>query len=229
MARPLQKVKNDLIYYSARVLIFIFPRLPYSLVSRLGGWFGALVFNLVQGERRKTLNSIRTAFGEGLSEEQAHRLALDTWKNIGRNLFQVVHWTGWTREAITAQVARANGLENAQKAVARGRGGFVVTAHLGNWELLGGYLGQKYRGSALAQKLYDPRFDEIVNRFRREKLGATRMIMRGRALKGMLEALRDNQLILVLCDQDVRQDAGVFVPFFGKPAWTQSGVARIAR
>ena len=34
-------------------------------------------------------------------------------------------------------------------------------------------------------------------------------------------------MVIALVDQDTGKD-GVFVPFFGKSAWTQSGVARIA-
>jgi Kdo2-lipid IVA lauroyltransferase/acyltransferase len=208
--------------------MFLIARLPYGLASRMGGWFGVLVFKLARGERRKTLNSIRTAFPKELNEEQAYQLALNNWENVGRGLFQLIHWSGWTKEEIAAQVARVSGLENADRALARGKGLFVVTAHLGNWELLGGYLGRIYRGTAVAQKLYDPRFDEILNRFRLEKLGAPPLIKPGLALRGVLEALRGNQAVLAHCDLDARQD-GVFVPFFGKLAWTQSGVARIAQ
>ncbi|HUO58701.1 MAG TPA: lysophospholipid acyltransferase family protein [bacterium] len=228
MASPLQKIKNDLIYYSARCLMFFIIHTPNSLVAPFGRLFGTLVYNLAGGERRKTIESIRTAFPKGFDDAQVGRLAQKVWSNLGRNLFEVVHWMGWSRERIVAQVARVRGLEHMDKAMASGRGLFVVTGHLGNWELLGGYLGTKYKGSALAQKLYDPRFDELVNHFRREKLGATSMIKRGVALRGILEALKEKRFLLALVDQDTGQD-GVFVSFFGKPAWTQSGVARIAR
>jgi len=208
--------------------MFFIAHIPHGLASFLGLCFGGLVFRLAGGERRKTLQNIRIAYEGRLSEPEVRSQGLRTWKNLGRNLFEVIHWTRWAREKITSQVVRSHGLENVEKAATRGKGFFVVTAHLGNWELLGGYLGQRHQGSALAQKLYDPRFDEIVNRFRHEKLGAIQMIKRGLALRGVLEALKEKQFILALCDQDTGQD-GVFVPFFGKSAWTQSGVARIAR
>ena len=225
MAKP--KFKHHLIYYCARVLMFFLGVLPYPLVSRLGRSFGALLFQVAGGEKRKTLRSIRTAYPKGLSDEEAERLALRVWVNLGRNLFELIHWMGWPRERILSQVARHRGLENIDKVLPRGKGFFVVTAHLGNWELLGGFLRSRYEGSALAQKMYDPRFDELMTRFREEKLGGS-MIKRGLALRGILEALKKNHGILALCDQDTGQD-GVFVPFYGKPAWTQSGVARIAR
>lgn len=227
MAKPRQKLKNHLIYYAARALMFALLWLPYSWVSALGRLFGALVFRLAGGERRKTLASLQVAF-PGMGETERQKLALSAWKNIGRNLFEIVHWRGWSREKILAQIARVDGWENVDKAFQRGKGVFLVTGHLGNWELLGGHLCSRYKTSGVAQELYDPRFDEIINRFRVEKLGGTSMIKRGMALRGILESLQDKQAILVLCDQDTGQD-GVFVPFFGKMAWTQSGVARIAQ
>ncbi len=227
MARPLQKFKNNLIYCSARVLMVLLAWLPYSWVSCLGRGFGGLVFNLAGGERRKTLESLHTAYPDW-GDKEAINLAQASWRNLGQNLFEVVHWTGWDLEKIVSQIARVEGWENLEKALQRGKGAFLVTAHLGNWELLGGYLGTRHKASAVAQQLYDPRFDELINRFRVEKLGAAAMIKRGMALRGILEALKDQQVILALCDQDTGQD-GIFVPFFDKPAWTQSGVARIAQ
>lgn len=208
--------------------MFFIARLPYSLASRSGRWFGAAVYHLARGERRKTLQSIQTAFCQDLGPGEAKRLACRVWKNAGQNLFEIVRWTRWEREQIHAQVSRVSGLENIDKVLTRGKGFFIATGHLGNWELLGGYLSRIYRGAAIAQKLYDPRFDGLINKFRRDKLGEGTVIKRGMALRGILEALRDNKFILALLDQDTGSD-GVFVPFFGKMAWTQTGVARIAR
>lgn len=228
MARPLQKLKNNLIYYATRVLMVPLRVLPHAWASKLGVLFGGLVFHLAGGERRKTLDGLHTAY-PGMNKVETRKLALTVWKNLGRNLFEVVHWSGWTREQILSQVARVEGWEHVEKVKKRGQGFFAVTAHLGNWELLGAFLGHRYehKASAVAKPLYDPRFDELISRFRVEKLGAASMIKRGMALRGIMEALKENQMVMVLCDQDTGQD-GVFVPFYGKQAWTQSGVARIA-
>ena len=110
--------------------------------------------------------------------------------------------------------------------MAKGKGVLLVTAHLGNWELLAAALAARIPASAVAQKIYDPRFDSLVTDFRENHLGVS-MIKRGMALRGILEALKKNQLVIVLCDQDSGKD-GVFVPFLGWSAWTQSGTARIA-
>ncbi len=222
------KFKNHLIYYSAQLVIAILLFLPMRWARVLGRWFGGWVFALSREERKKTLDSLSTAYPTQLSAVEKKGLARAVWVRLGQNLFEIIRQLNWTREEITSQVVRVQGLEHFQEALKRGKGLFVVTAHLGNWELLGAYLGTQGKGSALAQNLYDPRFDDLVNWFRSEKLGATLMIKRGLALRGILDALKEGQFILALCDQDTGND-GVFVPFFGKQAWTQSGVARIAR
>jgi KDO2-lipid IV(A) lauroyltransferase len=222
------KLKHHLIYYSARLIIAVLLLLPFRWVSQLGRLFGRLVFVFSKREKLKTLNNLSTAYPTEMGAGERAKLAKAIWINLGQNLFEIIRWLNWTHEKIASQVSAVYGLEHFEAAVKRGKGVFVVTAHLGNWELLGGYLTTKAEGSALAQNLYDPRFDKLINWFRSEKLGAQMMIKRGLALRGILEALKKGQFILSLCDQDTGQD-GVFVPFFGKPAWTQSGVARIAQ
>ncbi len=222
------KLKNHIIYYLSQWIIAILLFLPFRWVQVLGRVFGGLVFSFSKSEREKTLESISTAYPVELSSIEKQRMAKAVWVGLGQNLFEIIRQLNWTREEIVSQVARVKGLENFKRALNRGKGLFVVTAHLGNWELLGGFLGTQGKGSALAQNLYDRRFDDLVNWFRSEKLGATLMIKRGLALRGILDALKEGQFILALCDQDTGND-GVFVPFFGKPAWTQSGIARIAR
>ena len=187
MAPTRRKFKHHLIYYASRLLMAFLAFLPMGLVGRLGKAFGSLVFTLAGGERRKTLQSIRTAFPRDFNGGQVEQLARAVWVGLGRNLFETVHWLSWPPERIAAQVARNRGWENAEKALARGKGALIVTAHLGNWELLGGYLASRHPVSAVAQKLYDPRFDEIVTRFREENLRVG-MVKRGMALRGILDA-----------------------------------------
>jgi KDO2-lipid IV(A) lauroyltransferase len=227
MKRPLRKIKNDLIYYGSRTLIFLIGFLSYERAGRLGRLFGAAVFNLAHGERRKTLESIRTAYPDSLTDEEVERLGTQVWEGLGRNLFEVVRWMTMPRQKVVSQIARVEGWEHLEKAINRGKGVLLVTGHLGNWELLGAYLASRHPTSAVVKSVYDPRFDTLITWLRSEKLKGT-VIKRGMALRGIIEALRQNHVILMLCDQDTGKD-GVFVPFFEKLAWTQSGAARIAQ
>lgn len=226
MARPLQKLKNDLIYLFVRTALVIIPSLPAQLAGFFGRSFGAFFFLAIRGERRRTLESIRTAFSETLSEKQRVELGRQVWTRLGQNLFETIQWRQWSPERITAQVVRADGWVHLQKALDKGKGVLLVSGHLGQWELMANYISSRVPVSAVAQNLYDPRLDSIMTDFREKKLRVS-MIKRGVALRGIMEALKENRVVIALVDQDTGKD-GVFVPFFGKQAWTQSGVARIA-
>jgi Kdo2-lipid IVA lauroyltransferase/acyltransferase len=221
-----KKIKNSLIYYSSRLFMLILLRVPAFCVAPLGRAFGWLVFGTISSERRKMLGNMRTAY-PGWTDKQALKMAEGVWTGLGQNLFEVVRWMALTREQVVSQVARVEGTEYLQEALGKGRGVIVVTGHLGNWELLGAYLGWLHPTTAVAKKIYDPRFDKLITWLRSDKLKVP-MIKRGIALRGILDALRRNWLVYALVDQDTGND-GVFVSFFGKPAWTQSGIARIAR
>jgi KDO2-lipid IV(A) lauroyltransferase len=130
------------------------------------------------------------------------------------------------QQEVVKQVKRIRGWEHMEAAAAKQKGVFALSGHLGNWELLGAILGEMTPTVAVAQKVYDPRFDDLITWMRSDKLKVP-MIKRGMALRGILEALKENKTVYALVDQDTGTD-GVFVPFFGKPAWTQTGVARIA-
>jgi KDO2-lipid IV(A) lauroyltransferase len=226
LARPLQKIKNDLIYHATRALIACLGLLPFSWMSPLGRTFGLMVFTLAGGERRKTLASLRTAFSTECSNDRIKRLARLVWMGLGRNLFEVVKWRTLTHDQLVSLVARETGWENMEQALKRGKGALVLTAHLGNWELLGAWLAGRHTTTAVAQKLYDSRFDTLITDLRTNII-KVQMFKRGIALRAILESLKLNNIVIAVVDQDTGKD-GVFVPFFHKPAWTQSGSARIA-
>lgn len=220
------KFKHHIIYFAASVLIGILDLLPYRWMGPLGRTFGLLVYRLAKKEREKTARNVRIAFPNQMTWAQAEKFGENVWIRLGWNLFEVARWIPMEREEVVAKVVRARGWENMEAALAKGKGVIALTGHLGNWELLGAYIGSKTPTVAVAQNLYDSRFDELVTWMRSEKLQVP-MIKRGLALRGILEALKENKTVFALVDQDTGKD-GVFVPFFGKPAWTQSGVARIA-
>ena len=227
MSQPLLKrIKNTLIYIVIRVLVTLLAVLPQSLLGFLGRFLGRLGFLLAAKERAKTLRTLRLAYGGGPSDLELRRIAVEAWQNLGRNAFEMVGWSRWSHEKIASQVVRVEGWENAEKALKRGKGVLAVTAHLGHWELLAAYVGSRTPIAVVYKPIYDPRLDRLILAFR-SKWGGP-VIPRGGALKGILKAMGENRVIGVLMDQDTGDD-GVFVPFFGREAWTQSGVARIAK
>jgi len=103
-----------------------------------------------------------------------------------------------------------------------------MTAHCGNWEMLNAWLGAVDIPMTVAVRdIYDPRLDRMATVLR-ERFGAEVVARSSAAGRRLLAALAHNRVIGLVIDQDIRDIQGVFVPFFGKPAWTPSGAASLA-
>jgi KDO2-lipid IV(A) lauroyltransferase len=227
MSQPfLKRTKNNLIYIAARVFVGTLAYFPLPLLGFIGGILGRLGFVLARKEREKSLRHLRMAFGDSKTESELKAIASASWANLGRNGFEMIGWSRWSHERIASQVERVVGWEHAERALARGKGVMAMTAHLGHWELLAAYVGFRTPIAVVAKPLYDPRLDKMITDFRGKWGGP--VIPRGGALKGILKALSQNRVIGLLMDQDTGDD-GVFVPFFGRETWAQSGPARIAK
>jgi KDO2-lipid IV(A) lauroyltransferase len=119
------------------------------------------------------------------------------------------------------------GVDNLVGAAAQGRGVLILTAHLGNWELLAASSTlTPVPPSAIVRPLDDPLLDAILERLRTR--GGFEVIAKRHALADIRDALRRGRMIGVLLDQNASRREGVFVPFFGIPASTSKGLALIA-
>jgi KDO2-lipid IV(A) lauroyltransferase len=118
------------------------------------------------------------------------------------------------------------GLEHIEKALEEGRGAVLLTAHLGNWEMMAAsaaWLG--FRLTALVSSIGDPAVDEFM-RTVRESCGYETLAKRD-ASQGVTSRLKQNILVGILSDLSPRGDA-VPVEFFGRPAGATRGPAVFA-
>lgn len=110
-----------------------------------------------------------------------------------------------------------------------GRGVVVVTAHLGDWELLCAALrrSRRFAGGVVGlQRRRDPTTDWLVEM---RRAYGVETIPQDAHPRRLLEVLRRGEVLGLLTDLEVRRLAGEFVPFFGRPALTMSAPAALAR
>ena len=103
----------------------------------------------------------------------------------------------------------------------------LLTAHLGNWEVLA--LIERLLGfptSVVVRPLDAPWLDALADRWRR-RTGIEVIDKRG-ALKPVLTAIRRGRLVALLLDQNTTRRESVFVSFFGRPASTSKSLAVLA-
>jgi KDO2-lipid IV(A) lauroyltransferase len=111
--------------------------------------------------------------------------------------------------------------------MAEGKGVVAVTGHMGNWELMAAWIGTRgFKTGVVAQKLYDPRFDEALNQYRRDK--GIEIFPRNTPVRPILRFLKAGGALGVLADQDTNVDS-VWVPFFGRLAKTPIGPVSLAQ
>ncbi len=207
---------DPLTAFFAYLFWLIFKILPVRVASLIGACLGRFVGFLAVRRNHIALINLKVAFPDKTDAERTEILK-KMWKHWGRFYAEMPHSKQLYKQATVV------GLDNLKKASATGKGGFVCSAHLGNWELAVSqplfddfYLNPVYR------RANNPWLDKLM--FQRRK-GV--LIPKGQAgARKILEVLRNKGFIVMLCDQKLRE--GLSVPFFGKPAMTPSAIANLA-
>ena len=227
LRRALRLVKNEAIYAGFVTVVSFIRALPVRAGLRFGAAAGTIAYYVLWPDRRRALAHLAIAFGGEKSEAERRRIARACFAHLGKTFVEFVNFSRM-RDALGTYV------ELSDRAVidgclAQGRGLIWVTGHLGNWEVLASYFAhyQHYKVNAISRRAYDARMQALLVRLRGEN--GVQSIERGdtRATRDIIRVFRRNEVLAMLIDQDTRVQ-GVFVDFFGTPAWTPLAAAALA-
>ena len=133
----------------------------------------------------------------------------------------------WLDEERIRETVEVEGLEHCVEALKKKRGLLMVGAHFGNWELQAIAFSLIFRPILFLYRPLDNLFlDRLVTSVR--SITGNRPLAKKKAMRQMLLTLRANGIVGLLIDQNWSWQEGVFVDFFGQPACTSDGVARLA-
>jgi KDO2-lipid IV(A) lauroyltransferase len=128
-----------------------------------------------------------------------------------------------TPDSLTTLV-KADGWEHVEAAQRHGKGIIFITAHMGNWEMLGRWLAAHgIPLTVVAREPEEPEFAAFIHEFRLN--AGFQVAYRGESARELLRLLKAGKAIGLLPDQN---SGDVFVPFFGVPAGTAEGPAALA-
>ncbi len=221
-----RKPYRFLLYLFLRTIALLIYPIPLRISTKLCAFIGRIAFYAIPKEREKTLKHLRIASGREKSEKEIRGIALRLFANLGRNAAEWVNFPkedgAWLDKNITAE-----GLEHLDRARKKGKGIILMPSPFGHWELTSSYLPHKgYAGVIIARKIY---IDQINDFFVKLRLKWGNEIMyRDESPKRALAALKKNSIIGILADQDVSNVEGIFVDFFGKPAYTPVAPVKFA-
>jgi KDO2-lipid IV(A) lauroyltransferase len=145
------------------------------------------------------------------------------YRNLGANMAEVLRLAGGRTEDLDPRV-RFEGEERVQEALARGRGVLILTAHVGNWDLLAMLTARsRYRLTVISKSLRNAALNDMWMRIRRH-FGVA-ILPAHQSYRMCLRVLRRNELLGFILDQNRPREEGIFVDFFGRPACTSPGLA----
>src|SRR5207302_2370918 len=124
-------------------------------------------------------------------------------------------------------VATYDGFENYEVARAAGRGVLLLTGHFGAWEI-GSFVHSIFGHpiKIVVRRLDNAKVDALVERYR--TLHGNQTFAKEDFARGLLAAMKAGETVGILMDTNMTPPQGVFVDFFGMPACTAAGVARVA-
>src|SRR5438132_3195058 len=218
-------MRQRLEYALAWVIIKILGGLPRSLSRAAAIALSWTIYLIHVRLRHVGMRNLKLAFPEKTRRERA-RILRGVFTSLGRQLAEVCLFPTYTLENV-GKVVVYDGFENFERALARGKGVLFLTAHLGGWEL-----------SAFTHSLYghplhivmrpldNVYLDSLMRRYRTMHGNST--VDKDDFVRGLLSAMKAGETVGILMDTNMTPPQGVFTDFFGIPACTASGLARIA-
>ncbi|MBN2201317.1 lysophospholipid acyltransferase family protein [bacterium] len=219
--RGRKAVQHRVEYALFRGMVFLCGRASMKTVRRTADVMGRLAFSVLRLRRSVTLANLAMAFPEKPAGE-LRRIGLRTYRNFARTFIEFLRFPVMDRDALMA-LCDFPGQAVLDEARRNGKGALLISGHFGNWEIVGPFLaamGVAVSGIIGRQK--NRAVDGATRRFR-EKLGM-RVIRPGVAIREVYRALRSNECVAILADQDAHA-GGIFVDFMGRKASNHQGPA----
>lgn len=188
---------------------------------------GAFYFPFAQRDRRIVRTNLIIAFPQQTSWQRL-RMSFRFFLNLGKTFTELGALWLWKKEQLLPLVKEVRGQAYLDQALAEGKGAMLLCPHWGAWELMGVYWSARYGITNLYQPPDYPELADFV-KSSRERMGANLVPTDVSGVRALLSALKHNQLIGILPDQDPGKTGGVFAPFFGKPANTIVLVGRLLK
>ena len=205
-------------------LVWLLRLLPLQLLAPLGRGLGFLLYLLGRERREVALTNLKLCFPQW-SETERRRVGRAHFQAFGRSLLEHgILW--WSSKARVQRLVRIEGIEHWQEVA--GRPVIWFAPHFIGLDMGGIRLSSEYRVVSVYSRQKDPAFDAVLYS------GRTRFVKpdlysRQEGVRSVVKALRRGLPFYYLPDMDFGSRDSIFVPFFGVPAATITGLSRIAR
>ena len=218
-------MRRKLEYAAAWPFIKILGAMPRPLSRAFAIGISQVVYLLHFRLRQVGMRNLAMVFPEKSEAERA-RILRGVFASLGRQLAELCQFPKYTPENID-EVVTYDGLENYERAYARRKGVLFLTAHFGGWELSAFAHSLHGHWLHIVMRPMDNQYlDRLLQNYR--TMHGNKTVAKDDFVRGLLAAMKAGETVGILMDTNMTPPQGIFVDFFGIPACTASGLARIA-
>src|SRR5580700_1832777 len=212
-------------YVAAWIGVKSLGLLPRPAARFVGAGFAAAAYRLRTPLRRAAMFNLGLAFPDW-SDAKRKRVIRGMIRQIGWMAAEFSQFPKYTPKNIQ-EIVVLDGFENFDAARRLGKGVLFLTGHMSAWELAP--FAQALYGHPLhflVRPIANRRVDALVNGYR--CLSGNQPIDKNKSARAILKVLASGGTVGILADHNTSLEEGVFADFFGIPASTTSGLARLA-
>ncbi len=228
-SKKLRKSLNRfLAWFGLNICSGIVKVIPASYLYVFANNIASLAYIFAVKQRKIALNSLSIAFGKEKSQVEIEKIAKDCFIYMAKSAVELMFLMD--KPLVLKERTDIVGKENLDKALAKGNGVILVSAHFGNFPLLLGRLAvDGYKAGGIMRPMRDDRVEKIFLK-KRDKFGVKTIYSqpRNECVNNTIGALRNNELVFIPIDQNFGT-GGIFVNFFGEKAATATGPVILAQ
>ena len=207
---------DPIVAFVVAILFYSLKILPVSWARWLGEKLGGGIYYIAHSRNKIALVNLNIAFPEKTLAEKKE-IIKKMWRHFGGLFAETPH-----ASSILKRIDMV-GEEYFRQAKEGNTGGFICTAHLGNWEIANIFSEKK---GLVLNTVYRKANNSLLEKLLFKKRPGVLIPKGAGGARLMIELLRKKEFIAMLCDQKLRQ--GIWVPFFGEPAQTVSAIAALS-
>ncbi|MBN1823246.1 MAG: lysophospholipid acyltransferase family protein [Endomicrobiales bacterium] len=219
----MKRLRHYIEYAALQAFAHAVRLLPLGVARTLALAMADFVFYCVPVRKKVVLFNLKNSFPE-MSGAELNSVARRTYGQFAQSMIELIFFPKLTKEKLK-EIVKIQGIDVIERAKKNGKGGVLVGAHFGNWELMGAAVAQYCDLTMVVGQQTNILVDNLLNSFRISK--GVKIVPLKLALRGVMKTLKENGFIAIVSDQDAHED-GIFVNFMGRPASTPKGPAMFA-
>jgi KDO2-lipid IV(A) lauroyltransferase len=204
-------------------ILRVLSALPFTVLLKLGKGLGTTLRLLLGSFNRTARRNLELCLPD-LAPAEREYLITRHFHSLGIALLETgMSW--WASDERIRSLAKVEGREHLDAALARGKGAILLSAHFTTLEV-----GARIMAATTPINImYRPTKNELLAFFlARNRSRHTRRAIRRDDVRTLVTALRANEIVWYAPDQSYRKKGAEMVRLFGIPAATNTATSRLA-